>query len=453
EYFIRQPERGVARVESAFTTIGKDAARWFEFDRGGHVTFFADRTGIHGTTADVFGMVSRALQAWSSVEGAKVNLRYGGATTLSKPFAVSDRLNGILWNDPYGEVSGTFDCASGGVLALGGVRRAAGSKSFANGSAAEVIEADIVVNDGAACFFERNNGLDGEEVLAHELGHTLGFGHSKDRAALMHASAKGDGRGGQLGVDDIKGLFYLYPGAPGVTVEPGQLTLELGNYAGAEGETVQISVHRVVGSTGAASVRIRTRNGTAKAPADFAALDQTLTWAHGEAGPKTVTIGLAVDKLKEPAEKFKVELLSYAGATAGAIQAAEVTITDGKSAQPASGGGNVVSLQGASSTVRETDGWVNLTVERTGSGKGPATVVWRTVDAAAKAGKDYVGGRGVVRWANGDVAPKQVRVRILDIRAAGPDRAFLVRLLRTTGDVQIGAVGATAVKILDVGAR
>ncbi|HUP25921.1 MAG TPA: hypothetical protein VNB06_23665, partial [Thermoanaerobaculia bacterium] len=34
EYFIRQPEAGVARVESAYTMIGNGTARWFEFDRG-----------------------------------------------------------------------------------------------------------------------------------------------------------------------------------------------------------------------------------------------------------------------------------------------------------------------------------------------------------------------------------------------------------------------------------
>lgn len=47
-------------------------------------------------------------------------------------------------------------------------------------------------------------------VLAHEIGHILGLGHSHDSNALMYfdASAKNTLR---LAQDDIDGLTYLYP--------------------------------------------------------------------------------------------------------------------------------------------------------------------------------------------------------------------------------------------------
>src|SRR5690606_29136124 len=47
-------------------------------------------------------------------------------------------------------------------------------------------------------------------ILAHEIGHILGLGHSHDESALMYynASAKEDLN---LAQDDIDGITYLYP--------------------------------------------------------------------------------------------------------------------------------------------------------------------------------------------------------------------------------------------------
>jgi hypothetical protein len=394
-------------------------------------------------------MTSRVLQAWSGVDGAKVSLRFGGTTTIGNPLSTSDRLNGVLFNDPHGEVSGTFDCAKGGVLAIGGVKRSAGSKSFANGSAGQIVEGDVVVNDGAACFFERNGGLDGEEVLGHEIGHSLGFGHSKDKAALMWASAKGNARGCALGADDISGLYFLYPGAPGVQANPGTLSLTAANYSGGEGGAVSVTVQRAGGSTGAATVRIRTRNGSAKAPADFVAKDETLSWAHGDSSPRTVTVAVAGDAAKEAAETFQVELVTASGAPLGAIGNAVVTITDGKGGAAAGAGAGQLGLASTAAGVEETAKTVTLSVERTGGGTGAVTVVWRTLDASAKAGADYVAARGVLRWAAGDVKAKTLNVRLVDDKVAEGSESFLVKLLRATGGARLGEIATTAVKIQD----
>jgi hypothetical protein len=452
--YLREGEESrLARSESAFTSISNETVRWFEFDRGGYVTYFADRSGIHGSAADVFGMTSRALAAWSGVEGAKVSLRFGGTTTISKGFATSDRLNGVLWNDPFGEVSGTFDCARGGVLAIGGVKRSTSSRSFANGSAYSIVEADVVINDGAGCFFERNGGRDGEEVLGHELGHTLGFGHSKDKAALMWATAKGNGRGCALGADDIAGLYHLYPGAAGLSVQPGALTLSSATYEGVEGSTVTVAVERTGGSTGAASVRLRSRNAIAKAPADYAGFDETLTWLHGDASPKTIAIALSADAAREGGETFKIEMVSAAGAQAGAVQMATVTISDPQAGRAAAGGGgNRIELAADAASVDESKGTVNLTVRRSGAG-GPVSVVWRTLDRSAKAGADYVVARGVLRWGKDDVSPKTLTVKLIDDRVAEGREELVVKLLRTSGDTGLGDCVAATIEVHDDDAR
>src|SRR6185503_14720398 len=47
----------------------------------------------------------------------------------------------------------------------------------------------------------------------HEIGHSIGFGHSLDVNAIMYASARGNGRGATLGSDDIAVVTFLYPGS------------------------------------------------------------------------------------------------------------------------------------------------------------------------------------------------------------------------------------------------
>ena len=85
-----------------------------------------------------------------------------------------------------------------------------------------ILGADIVMNDGTGCWFV--TGKRAEQVYGHELGHTLGLGHSCGdenrpcyndvvRGALMRATAHADDRGARLNDDDKAGIAFLYPRA------------------------------------------------------------------------------------------------------------------------------------------------------------------------------------------------------------------------------------------------
>jgi hypothetical protein len=189
--------------------------RWFRFDSGQSVQWKVNSAGQPGLGLDAtIAAFQVALGAWDSNPGTNINYVYSGTTTASGGLAHSDNLNTILFDDPYRDdpsnaVEGTFDCGTGGVIAMGGPFYYTSTRTYKGKGYHEAIEADIVTNDGTACFFQ-NNPSAAQEIFAHELGHTLGLGHSKDSNALMYAYAHNDGRGASLTADDRAAVAVLY---------------------------------------------------------------------------------------------------------------------------------------------------------------------------------------------------------------------------------------------------
>ena len=99
-------------------------------------------------------------------------------------------------------------------------------------------------------------------------------------------------------------------------------------YTGAEGTSVTITVTRTGDSSGAATIRLQSADGTATAGEDYPATDTTLTFGASETS-QTVMIPLAADAVLEGSETFTVTLSDLTGGGfAGAPAAATVTIQD-----------------------------------------------------------------------------------------------------------------------------
>ncbi|HKH43243.1 MAG TPA: fibronectin type III domain-containing protein [Thermoanaerobaculia bacterium] len=247
----------------AFTFMTGDddnAIRWFDFDAGRSISWRVNSGGQPGLGLDAtVGAFNVALQGWNSDAATNIRYTYAGTTSASAGFDHSDDVNAILFEDPGDQSSeGSFECGSGGVIAVGGPWFYDSTRPYKGKSYHEAAEADIVTNDGTSCFFQDNPRV-AEEVFAHELGHTLGLGHSQTRDALMYARAHDDGRGARLHADDRAAIAELYgdgaaaspsgPKAPtGLTASSVETTSAILQWVDNSKDETDFRVERKVGS-------------------------------------------------------------------------------------------------------------------------------------------------------------------------------------------------------------
>jgi hypothetical protein len=171
----------------AFTLIGAGGKGW----RRNDIAFSYDISEC--PNFDIESVLTQAFAIWNNVPGSKLKLSLAGATAtrIKDPptifcetdFSTYGSINNIpgVALDPSEDSEGYID---GGFIVLNASAGAASINSF---------DPTLLA-----------------VILAHEMGHAIGLGHTSDQNALMYFDASYKSALG-LSQDDIDGVTYLYP--------------------------------------------------------------------------------------------------------------------------------------------------------------------------------------------------------------------------------------------------
>lgn len=217
-----------SRISEDFSLIAEPTLyRWFAFDTGGSASWRSHGTQTGYSDGGLTEMRT-GMNAWTNYTDARIRYVYSG-TGSGAPGGLStpNGVNEIIFGDVLNEVEGSWDGRSG-VVGRGGFNNVRGGGSWTSPFAADashpattypstgnILEGNLVIQDGVS----PSRGISSSalaEILAHEFGHTLGFGHSLDGTALMYSSVTG--LGPSLRADDRTAARWLYP--TGGTTEP-----------------------------------------------------------------------------------------------------------------------------------------------------------------------------------------------------------------------------------------
>ena len=211
---------------------------------------------------------------------------------------------------------------------------------------------------------------------------------------------------------------------------------------------ITITVTRTGGSNGVVTVDYATFDGRATASTDYTATIGTLTFNDGSVASQNIIIPLIDDTFYEGDENFRLNLSNVTGgATLGANQSAQITITENDPVPPA----GTVQLSAARYSVAENvaGGNLTVTVTRTGGTFGIISVDYSTLDNSANATSDYSVTNGTVSFADGSADSQTFVIPIIDDTFYEGNETFSINLSNVTGGATLGANSSAPITITE----
>jgi Matrixin len=169
-----------------------------------------DNLGV--TNDQLLGIINQAVdQYWNKVPSSRLRMEAGNLSTVAAAFQTDRICNAGTDCEPNTALTvpseilvscntSTDNFSSGAVLAV----------TVPNNIQGRTIQgALILLNDRVDNQFQNKSHDEQVAILAHEIGHALGLGHSSVSDSLMYFRSIPTRR--SLGWDDIDGITYLYP--------------------------------------------------------------------------------------------------------------------------------------------------------------------------------------------------------------------------------------------------
>jgi len=188
-------------------------------------------------------------------------------------------------------------------------------------------------------------------------------------------------------------------------------------------------------SASAAALTYNVAFSNASAPTDVWSVSDTIRFAPGET-VKVVKVPIIDDALVEQTESLVLSLGSPQGLLLGRTVAV-ASIVDNDTVVPAP----LVSVNDV--IVNETDGDAHFTITLDRASASLITVSFKTTDASALSGSDYLGATSSVTFAPGETA-KTVAVQVFDDGVAEADERFGIQLTGATGGAVLADAQGTA---------
>jgi len=205
---------------------------------------------------------------------------------------------------------------------------------------------------------------------------------------------------------------------------------------------IRVPVNRTGNSKGPATVKYMTQDGTAIAGKNYQASQGQVTWADGETGEKWINVDSWDNKLKEETKSFSLLLSDPSGAVLGQYPQTTVLIKDDD--------GSVVGFSSKNNYLAlEKSGQAQVTVSRSNSSVGQATLHYTTVDGTAKAGEDYLPTEGILTWADGESGDKTISIPLIADQITEDNETIQLRLSDPQGDVVLTQPSEVAVTIIE----
>ena len=243
-------------VAQPFTKIvGEPGWRWREADLGVPVVYFKNTSAPPPLlSGDAVAEINTALAAWTSPSSASIILQYGGTALESNVegmwSTIPPRSALITFEDPNDDIPMS-------VLAFGGGAVSLGTGGTVGGTVYDGFDSAFVVFQKTAHLppsFRQS--LDFTRVLTHEIGHTIGFGHTQTDGTVPNPTSNlmyytccfGDTpTPPALGQDDLAGLNFVYPAAPtsGPTMTLDKTSLRFGAVTSGASFTYRTSTQMV----------------------------------------------------------------------------------------------------------------------------------------------------------------------------------------------------------------